>query len=153
MLGRKFTLVTDHCPLVYLQNFQNPKGRIARWLLLLSEYDWNIEYRKGSQHGNADGLTRASDEMYTEDEPAEERIDDLLNLGFVLPKCVSSPVQTVAVTLLDDDPPASLLPVQLQPTPVQSQASNVTSPSLTSKLAAASSYYHHCLGLVTDATS
>ena len=32
--------------------------RIQRWALLLAAYDYELAYREGSQHGNADGLSR-----------------------------------------------------------------------------------------------
>ena len=83
LLGRKFTLVTDHCPLVYLKTVRNPKGRIARWLLHLSEYDWSIQHREGSRHGNADGLTRIQCKNDVEQsELAEERIKHLIDIGY-----------------------------------------------------------------------
>ena len=32
--------------------------RIQRWALLLAAYDYELAYREGSKHGNADGLNR-----------------------------------------------------------------------------------------------
>ena len=63
LYGRKWILVTDHKPLLALfgPNKAIPAlaaNRLARWALLLSQYDYDIEYRKTSQHGNADGLSR-----------------------------------------------------------------------------------------------
>jgi hypothetical protein len=56
---RKFTLITDHCPLTWLKSIKEPKGRLARWLLTISEYDWQIRHKAGKHHRNADGLSRA----------------------------------------------------------------------------------------------
>ena len=56
--GRKFTVVTDHNPLKWLMKMAKPNGRIMRWSLLLQEFDMEIQYRPGSKHGNADGLSR-----------------------------------------------------------------------------------------------
>ena len=33
-------------------------NRLARWSLMLSQYDYTIEYRSAKQHGNADALSR-----------------------------------------------------------------------------------------------
>ena len=35
-----------------------PMGQLARWITLLEQYDFAIEHRSGSRHGNADGLSR-----------------------------------------------------------------------------------------------
>ena len=115
LLGRKFTLVTDHCPLVYLKTVRNPKGRIARWLLHLSEYDWSIQHREGSSHGNGDGLTRIQCKNDVEQsELAKERTEHLIDIGYSV-KPVFSQNVSAAVSLLDDDPPPTLPPVALTP--------------------------------------
>lgn len=61
--GRKFKLVTDHKPLLTL--FGEHKSlptmaaaRIQRWAIILSAYDYSIEYCASEKHSNADGLSR-----------------------------------------------------------------------------------------------
>ena len=56
--GRKFLLRTDHASLRWLVNFKEPEGMLARWLSVLSSYDFDTQHRKGILHGNADGLSR-----------------------------------------------------------------------------------------------
>ena len=63
LYGRKFSLVTDHKPLTAI--FGSKKGiptpaaaRLQRWALLLSAYDYDIQYRPTLAHSNADGLSR-----------------------------------------------------------------------------------------------
>lgn len=56
--GRKFRVRTGHQALVWLFKIKEPKGRIARWIEILSAYDFSIEYRPGHKHGNADALSR-----------------------------------------------------------------------------------------------
>ena len=56
--GRKVLVRTDHSSLTWLMSFKYPEGQLARWLELLGNYDLQIEYRPGKQHGNADGLSR-----------------------------------------------------------------------------------------------
>lgn len=58
LLGRRFKIRTDHQALVWLFKIKEPKGRIARWIEILSSYDFSIEYRPGNKHGNADALSR-----------------------------------------------------------------------------------------------
>ena len=58
LLGRHFEIITDHASLVWLRNFKNPEGMIARWLQRLSPYDFIIKHRAGKIHLNADGLSR-----------------------------------------------------------------------------------------------
>ncbi len=58
LYGREFTLVSDHNPLRWLQNVKDTRSMLARWALLMSTYKCTTVYRKGAQHGNADGLSR-----------------------------------------------------------------------------------------------
>ena len=63
LYGRPFILVTDHKPLIsmFVPNTATPviaANRLARWSLMLSQYDYTIEYRSTKQHGNADALGR-----------------------------------------------------------------------------------------------
>ena len=63
LYGRKFTLITDHKPLTTI--FGPKKGiptlaaaRLQRWALLLSAYQYDIQYKPTDAHGNADSLSR-----------------------------------------------------------------------------------------------
>ena len=58
LLGKEFTLRTDHSSLVWLRNFKEPKGQLARWLEKLQEYSFSVVHRQGTKHGNADALSR-----------------------------------------------------------------------------------------------
>ena len=58
LLGRSFTIITDHASLVWLQNFKEPEGMVARWIQRLSVFDYTTIHRAGKLHGNADGLSR-----------------------------------------------------------------------------------------------
>ena len=58
LIGRKFIIRTDHAPLVWLKNFKEPEGMIARWISIIETYDYELRYRPGRQHLNADALSR-----------------------------------------------------------------------------------------------
>ena len=43
LCGRKFTLVNDHRPLLWLHRQKDPIQRIARWKILLREYAYDTQ--------------------------------------------------------------------------------------------------------------
>lgn len=58
LFGRRFTVVTDHRPLVALFSHKNPSSKLTRIRLELSDYDFDIIYKKGANNTNADALSR-----------------------------------------------------------------------------------------------
>ena len=56
--GSQFTLRTDHSSLRWLQKFKNEDGMLARWYFFLGQFSVTFEYRPGSLHTNADGMSR-----------------------------------------------------------------------------------------------
>lgn len=58
LYGRKFTVKTDHRPLVYLFGMKDPSSRLLKFRLALEEYDFKIEYVKGKDNAVADALSR-----------------------------------------------------------------------------------------------
>ena len=62
LYGRRFTLVTDHKPLLTILG---PKrgfptlaaARLQRWALLLAAYQYDIEFRSTTEHLDADGFS------------------------------------------------------------------------------------------------
>ena len=59
LLGRKFIIRTDHSALRWIMSFKEPENQMARWLEILSQYDFCVVHRQGSKHGNADFLSGA----------------------------------------------------------------------------------------------
>ncbi len=59
LLGKAFQVVTDHQSLTWLQGLKEPKGRLARWILTLEEYDFAIIHHPGRENSNADALSRS----------------------------------------------------------------------------------------------
>jgi len=58
LYGQSFTLVTDHQPLKWLMESDKLTGKLARWALLLQEYDFEVVHKAGLQNLDADGLSR-----------------------------------------------------------------------------------------------
>ncbi|KMQ83046.1 reverse ribonuclease integrase, partial [Lasius niger] len=56
--GYRFTVVTDHQSLRWLQRLESPSGRLSRWLFELQSYDFEIKYRRGALNQVADALSR-----------------------------------------------------------------------------------------------
>ena len=54
--GTKFIVETDHQSLEWLMKAQQP-ARLVRWALVLAEYNFTIQYRKGKLNQNADALS------------------------------------------------------------------------------------------------
>ena len=77
LYGWRFTLLTDHQPLVTILG---PKtgvpplaaARMQRWSLILAAYQYEIEYRKSAEHANADALSRLVQASLEEQEEEEE---------------------------------------------------------------------------------
>ena len=63
LLGRKFVLRTDHRPLTHIFNpsstiSKTSNARLVRWSLLLSSFDYQIEFIAGNRNNQADFLSR-----------------------------------------------------------------------------------------------
>ena len=61
LIGRTFTIQTDHRSLAWLDRMKDANARLTCWSLLLQSYTFNIKYRAGGKNGNADGLSRQWD--------------------------------------------------------------------------------------------
>ncbi len=56
--GQKFRLITDHAALCHLFKTATPTGRLARWVMKLQMYDFEITHRSGRKHLHVDSLSR-----------------------------------------------------------------------------------------------
>ena len=70
LLMNKVVFFVDHMAIKYLVNKADLSGRIARWVLLLEEFDYTVQYKPGKKHLRADHLSRL------EGEPVSTAIDD-----------------------------------------------------------------------------
>jgi hypothetical protein len=51
---------TDHNSLIWLMNFKEPQGQLARWLEELSQFNMEIQHRPGKKHTNAGPISSSS---------------------------------------------------------------------------------------------
>ena len=83
LTGRKFLVRTDNSALSWLKTQKDPKGILMRWLRILSTYDFDIQHRAGTKHGNADSLSRTSHAPFLSKQEAQDLLSDdqILLLG------------------------------------------------------------------------
>lgn len=58
LTGRKFVVLSDHRPLVWLDSIKDPGARLMRWRLKLNNYNYEIRYTPGKSNYVADELSR-----------------------------------------------------------------------------------------------
>ncbi|KAI8507260.1 hypothetical protein Bbelb_146400 [Branchiostoma belcheri] len=72
LAGRRFMILTDHKPLLGWSDkltTNDPTGRRSRWALELSTYEFDMTYRAGKAHTNADALSRLPPSVASVDQP------------------------------------------------------------------------------------
>ena len=100
------TVLTDHQALEHV--FKNPKisGRIARWNILLQNYDYTVVYKKGKLNANADAISR----LENLPQPQNDNADDVMTRNVDLyvidpdPKDVIEHENTAKAYVLFDQP-------------------------------------------------
>ena len=81
----RFMVVTDHRPLLAwrkVDSKKDPTGRRTRWAIELDNYEFDLVYKKGKAHCDADAMSRRGDD---DDEVAVDT-DDFLGLSFPKPR-------------------------------------------------------------------
>lgn len=58
LLGRRFTVITDHKNLQWLHRSKNWNSRLTRWSVQLQDYSFDVQYCRGSENTVADSLSR-----------------------------------------------------------------------------------------------
>ena len=56
--GYLFVAITDHSALTWLRNKKEPTGRLARWVLEMQQWDFDIVHKKGARNHVPDALSR-----------------------------------------------------------------------------------------------
>ena len=77
--GPHFSVRTDHAALLWLTNLKNIQGMLARWLAKLQQFNFDIEHRPGTQHGNADGLSCCPNVIGGHAHPLQRHTNTILN--------------------------------------------------------------------------
>ena len=86
LLGKRFLVRTDHKALKCWQKFKDHSAIIARWMEFLSQFEFDVQYRQGRAHANADGLSRQG----SAPAPDTDELDDMHALYCVMPGAVPS---------------------------------------------------------------
>ena len=59
LYGKRFLARTDHLAIKYIQKTKKPiTPQFQTWLNEMAEFDFDLEFRSGTKHSNADGLSR-----------------------------------------------------------------------------------------------
>jgi len=58
LMGRPFSIQTDHRSLEWLNRLKENNARLTRWSLMLQPYQFTVTHRAGKVNANADGLSR-----------------------------------------------------------------------------------------------
>ena len=58
LYGHDVTVITDHNALKFIKDNTKLTGRVARWAIHLSNYDYDIIYKPGAENTNADAISR-----------------------------------------------------------------------------------------------
>jgi hypothetical protein len=100
LLGRHFTLVTDHRPLMTIYGGSSlPKvasARLTRWAILLQAYNFTVQYKAGSTIPHADAMSRLR--FNADQSSAEDAIINNVSMDITLPAAFIQRVQTSMTT-------------------------------------------------------
>ncbi|KII74749.1 Transposon Tf2-9 polyprotein [Thelohanellus kitauei] len=133
LYGRKFVLKTDHKPLERIFSNNHPLpiiaiSRLERWAVIVSRYDFEVEYKPGRTNQVADSLSRLPSPLTepTEDEKSDQATDEcikkmhteeiLLSKKLLKRETASDPTSISVVNFLNRGwPVKSVVPKNLLP--------------------------------------
>ena len=102
--GRKFILVTDHAPLKWLFNkeLNNVKPRLARWIVALQMYNFEVRYTPGRLIPNVDFLSRqtydnADEEIHFKNEPYLNSINNNLSTIDIQTQMIGDQLKQISI--------------------------------------------------------
>ena len=70
-LGSRVLCITDNSAVSYIMRTKTPSGRLARWSLLLQDFNITFKHRPGTENHVADCLSRAPINAVLPDEPSQ----------------------------------------------------------------------------------
>lgn len=80
--GTTFDVWVDHQALEWLFHKAQLKGRLMRWVVTLQAFNFQVKYKSGKKHTNADGISRYPNPPVQKGCPDEQWIEHLLmNVG------------------------------------------------------------------------
>ena len=80
LICKKFVWRSDHDALKFLQTQEPPDTMVFRWMEMVSSFDYEPQHRPGTQHGNADALSRI-DHGEPPDPEEVTAADSLMQMG------------------------------------------------------------------------
>ena len=76
LANRPFTVYTDHIALRTLKE-NKTTGRLGRWAVFLQGYQYEVAYKSGKNHGNADAMSRRTYDEASNTKSQDSDSDDL----------------------------------------------------------------------------
>ncbi|CAM6125100.1 unnamed protein product [Calypogeia fissa] len=98
LYGTKFLLYTDHQPLKWLMTNDKLTGKLARWALILQEYEFEVIHKAGVTHQNADTMSRSPLATSADLSDARQDFDQVMALQ---PATVSGYLALLCCTVVD----------------------------------------------------
>lgn len=95
LLGRKFTIYTDHKPLIYLNSMCNESSNLMKYKSDLADYDFEIKYKKGKLNSNADALSRMFPTFCGDEQVKENLIREMHESAIGGHRCVDTTVERI----------------------------------------------------------
>ena len=69
---QKFTLIVDNQALSWLKIYSADQALICRWIMALEKYHFRVEHRPRTQHCNADGLSKRTNDFLWREQRLEK---------------------------------------------------------------------------------
>ena len=84
LYGKRFTVYSDHKPLSWLLTCEKPSQQLARWLIRIERFNFEIVYKEGPKNGNADGLSRMPPDIKDGEDQASNEPEEETNGDYII---------------------------------------------------------------------